>query len=82
MPSLDSDIIIAEFENKEFGISPYQNLEDFVIELYSDQGPSGPTGPKGDKGEPGDVGGSLPWANVTGKPDLIEGSEIIDGGNF
>lgn len=29
----------------------------------------GPPGRKGDKGDPGDVAGTIPWAQVTGKPE-------------
>ena len=36
------------------------------------QGPPGANGAKGDKGDPGDVGGSLPWANITDKPDKFK----------
>ncbi len=52
------------------------------LEAVAVQGLAGAKGDKGDKGEPGEVAATLPWSNVTAKPDLVEDGEIIDGGNF
>lgn len=39
-------------------------------------------GRDGTDGQDGAQTTSLPWENITGKPDVLEDSEIIDGGNF
>jgi hypothetical protein len=55
---------------------------EIVLQPVAEQGLPGPKGEKGDQGLPGSVAATLPWSNVTDKPDLVEDSEIIDGGNF
>lgn len=47
----------------------------------------GPPGRKGDKGDPGDVAGTIPWAQITGKPAALTYDDelqdiTLDGGNF
>lgn len=62
----DIDIVVAEFELSDiaavfesdgFGVLPYQNVEEFSVELLTEQGPAGPKGVAGRDGIDG-VNGS------------------------
>ena len=57
---LDEHIVIAEIADEQGN--------EIIAEMVFLQGVPGAPGAKGDKGDPGDVGGSLPWANILGKP--------------
>ncbi len=39
-------------------------------------GVPGPQGERGERGLPGEVAGELPWASVTGKPNLATDEEL------
>lgn len=52
------------------------------LEMAAKQGIGGRDGRDGIDGRDGAQTTSLPWESITGKPDVLEDSEIIDGGNF